>query len=57
MPEFEPAPLMCYFCVTRSCQHRHPPGQGYIPAVTLITGTALCRDCAVWDRSRNIPLG
>lgn len=39
-----PGPLMCFACVTATCQHRRCDGM--IPAVTSFEGTALCLDCA-----------
>lgn len=47
-----PGPLMCFRCVTGTCGCREETvrgsahGGGMVPAVTMLSGTLLCHDCA-----------
>ena len=39
-----PGPLMCLRCVTATCWHVRCDGNA--PALTMLSGTSLCGDCA-----------
>lgn len=48
-----PGPLMCFPCLTNTCDHSSKVkassvhGGGMIPAITALRGTLVCMDCAI----------
>lgn len=48
-----PGPLVCFPCLTNTCDHAPEVKLssvhvgGYVPAVTALRGTLVCRDCAM----------